>query len=764
MQRIFQITQIQLRRRTNIIGIQNFTRSIMSVEYGNDNPKIPMQEEVRLDLSERPSEKKSRTNNPKSNAVKRKRPSHRKPPRTNFDSTSPLGVMTEFEIPNMLKKHHKKVCKLLDVDPDTIEPLTIKDVMNPVRDIINDAGVLDAFNWRELRNVEVLSMSAKGDGLAIIRAPTMETVLKYQEIAHQREKKEIEEYKKEMEEKEKLEENSEEAEAVGETGEGDKQDGNTHDKFDGQQMNRKRQRQIQSDEPYRRTVLAENLPKVQIATVPFAFPGDFVNIKVYHTNSHYVDSEIMEFTRLSPLRSEKIDAEESDPNEEFKVVKPKESACAYFGICSGCQYQSLSYENQLLIKKEVVENAYKHFCKDEVEWEGKVLDTVASPLKFGYRTKLTPHYDVPRGGTVGLDVPRLGFGWRGKGSWLKIDRNKEVTSDSAKFDNSKLLLQHPEEEKAGMRERSIRPYFGDVLDIEDCIIGTDIVRLGLVNEREKLKKEWDGNIRSKKGVTVLLRENSVNKNDEDYEERIFGSRKVLPDTEAEGPITRLEVEVDGVEGVVTKTCVTDNQKIVSDLVDTGLGRVLRFDFIANEFFQNNNSILPKVIKYVKDNLGNGEEMEYLVDAYCGSGLFSVAIASDEKSSVKKVLGVEISERAVEFAKRNAALNNISSEHCDFIQGKAEKLFEHIDFPKDKTGVILDPPRKGCDDVFLKQLSEFEPNRIVYVSCNVHSQARDVKYFLNETANGSKYKIDSIRGFDFFPQTHHVESVAVLVRK
>lgn len=742
----------------------NSKRAIMSAVRDETLSSIPIQEEVRLDVEQQAVEPNKKIMNPRSNAAKRKRPSHRKPPKSNFDSTSPLGVMTEFEIPNMLKKHHDKVCQILGVeDPQSMEPLTIKDVMNPVRDLINDAGVLDAFNWRELKNVQVLCMSAKGDGLAIIKAPTMETILQCQQAAHEREKKEIEKYKAEQQElaakaaEEDPEDKAEQTETVS----------------DSQENSKKRPRRAPSEEPYRRTVHAENLPKVQIAIVPFAFPGDFVNIRVYHTNAHYVDAEVVGFTHLSPLRDENqrdgseqpnVDAAKTTIIDSTALVKPKESPCAYFGICSGCQYQSLSYENQLIIKKEVVENAYKHFCKDEVDWAGKVMDTVASPLKYGYRTKLTPHYDIPRSGTNGLDVPRLGFGWRGKGAWLNIKKDGpygEGKNEGVVYDNSSLVLEHPDSEKGNMRQRSIRPYFGDVLDIEDCIIGTDIVRLGMVNERSRLKRDWNAGVKSKKGVTVLLRENSVINHDEDSSERLFGSREVSADG-IEGPVTKLEVEVPGVEDGVTKTCVTENQKVVSDLVDTGLGRVLRFDFIANEFFQNNNSILPLVIKYVRDNLG--DEMRYLVDAYCGSGLFSVAIASAAENNVDKVLGVEISERAVEFAKKNAALNEISTERCDFIQGKAEKLFEHIAFPKEQTGVILDPPRKGCDGVFLNQLSEFEPLRIVYVSCNVHSQARDVKFFLNETANGAKYELESIRGFDFFPQTHHVESVAVLVKR
>ena len=79
-------------------------------------------------------------------------------------------------------------------------------------------------------------------------------------------------------------------------------------------------------------------------------------------------------------------------------------------------------------------------------------------------------------------------------------------------------------------------------------------------------------------------------------------------------------------------------------------------------------------------------------------------------------------------------------------------------------MILDPPRKGCDDVFLNQLSDYNPAKIVYISCNVHSQARDIEWFINSTVNGNQYYVESIKGFDFFPQTHHVETVAVLSLK
>ena len=141
---------------------------------------------------------------------------------------------------------------------------------------------------------------------------------------------------------------------------------------------------------------------------------------------------------------------------------------------------------------------------------------------------------------------------------------------------------------------------------------------------------------------------------------------------------------------------------------------------------------------------------------------------------ESVIGVEISADSVQYATRNAEQNNIPN--ASFITGSADKIFDVIKTPPDQTALIIDPPRKvpvrhgvsletnvcqGCDNSFLEQLVKFNPRIIVYVSCNVHTQARDIKYlFRGEQA---KYRILAIRGFDLFPQTHHIESIATLVR-
>ncbi|EDO18505.1 hypothetical protein Kpol_2001p6 [Vanderwaltozyma polyspora DSM 70294] len=442
--------------------------------------------------------------------------------------------------------------------------------------------------------------------------------------------------------------------------------------------------------------------KFQIVTVPFGLPGDIVDIKVFKTHPHYVESDLLKVVKGSSMRDDSL------------------ISCKYFGKCSGCQFQFLTYEQQLNLKKNTVINAYKFFAPKLLAENliPTVGETIGSPLKLGYRTKLTPHFDVPRKVKQLEEKPPLGFGQKGRPKW----RSQTLAEGGS----------------------------GSILDIEECVIGTSIINEGMCNERKRFDKEFT---KYKKGATILLRENTTILDTEKpvYEQLDEGST----DIDKEDKISYVEVEDKEHDKKLAKTCVTNTRQIVKEYVDG-----YTFEFSAGEFFQNNNSILPAVTKYVRDNLQlpNSDTLpRYLVDCYCGSGLFSIC----SSKGVDKVIGVEISADSVSFAEKNAKNNGI--DNCRFIVGKAEKLFESIDVPKDRTSVILDPPRKGCDELFLTQLSSYFPAKIVYISCNVHSQARDVEFFLKNTENGSHYKIESLRGFDFFPQTHHVESVCVLSR-
>jgi 23S rRNA (uracil-5-)-methyltransferase RumA len=177
---------------------------------------------------------------------------------------------------------------------------------------------------------------------------------------------------------------------------------------------------------------------------------------------------------------------------------------------------------------------------------------------------------------------------------------------------------------------------------------------------------------------------------------------------------------------------------------------VKFDFVAGEFFQNNPFILSKFTGYVGDKaLAGGAR--YLVDAYCGAGLFGLCLAD----RFEKVMGVEVNEAGAKWAANNVALNGFGN--VSILQADAEEIFAKIDTPPEETAVIIDPPRKGSTPEFLAQLVEYRPQRVVYVSCDPATQVRDYK-ILREAG----YVLEEVQPFDLFPHTRHVECVMVLV--
>jgi tRNA (uracil-5-)-methyltransferase len=286
------------------------------------------------------------------------------------------------------------------------------------------------------------------------------------------------------------------------------------------------------------------------------------------------------------------------------------------------------------------------------------------------------------------------------------------------------------------------------MDIEDCPIGTDAVRAG--NKRER-KRVTENISQYSRGATLLLRENTVKvKKDE---------MKETEGTEQDGD-TIIE---DRGDHIYRKTCITDQRAISSEYIDD-----YRLDNPAGAFFQNNNSILPLVTKYIRENIlgpdaDSSSPIKNMIDAYCGSGFFTITLSSMFNQSV----GIDISQQSIDFASKNARLNNLPEDSVRFIAGDANALFDTLDkkkFPADETAMVIDPSRKGCDEPFISQLMDYGPKRLCYVSCNVHTQARDVGWLVGGLKDrAGMYEIESVRGFDFFPQTSHVEGVAFLRR-
>ena len=367
-----------------------------------------------------------------------------------------------------------------------------------------------------------------------------------------------------------------------------------------------------------------------VVMVPFVIPGELVKVRIYRNHSQYSEGDLLEILVSSKYR-----------------VSPK---CSLFESCGGCQYQHIDYGEQLKIKTQQV--------KELLEKNGGIQFPVSlarsSKQVFGYRSKITPHYNRPN---KNGDQP-IGF--------LKYGRRH------------------------------------DIVDVKQCVIATDAINESLPEMREKAVLEG-GKKRRQRGGTLLLR--------------------------------------DTLEGVVNNP-----KAIVSEKVGE-----LTFQFKAGEFFQNNPYILPDLVEFVKFH-ASGNGIKHLVDTYCGVGLFALSLSQ----VFELVVGVEISEAAIQLAKVNAQIHDINNVR--FQIGKAEAIFQHIKFSGENTSVIIDPPRKGCDLAFIEQLLDFNPQKIIYVSCDPATQARDLNYFVENA-----YKLTEVQPFDLFPHTRHIESVAILER-
>jgi len=454
----------------------------------------------------------------------------------------------------------------------------------------------------------------------------------------------------------------------------------------------------------------------QVAVVPFTAPGDVVTAKII---KHLQDQS---YTLTDFV----------------KVIKPSQHRddtlvqCPYFSTCSGCQFQMLPYSYQLDHKKTIVEKAYKNFCNLPTASIPAIGDTIGSPLQYGYRTKLTPHFDGPPGARR---ERRAGH----KPAWEEVP-------------------------PIGFMKKGTRK----TLDIEDCPIGTDAVRKGLKRERLRVKEELD---KYQRGATLLCRESTQRVEKDEAQNGDGHPAKEADTTEQAAAPVHISKEEDDVviedlgKHIHRKTCITDQNAVSTEYVDD-----FRFENPAGSFFQNNNSILPPFTQYIRDHIlpkaqsPDTTKITNLIDAYSGSGLFTVTLSS----LFNKSIGIDVSASSIKFASRNAELNNLESSSARFLAGDANDIFASIQFPAEETAVVIDPSRKGCDENFLSQLLRFGPARVCYVSCNVHTQARDVGMLVGGIPgvnNGEGlYDIESLRGFDFFPQTGHVEGVAILNKR
>ena len=218
-------------------------------------------------------------------------------------------------------------------------------------------------------------------------------------------------------------------------------------------------------------------------------------------------------------------------------------------------------------------------------------------------------------------------------------------------------------------------------------------------------------------------------------------RKEVQQSDARNGTLLLREDASGVQTNFKATCETIVQG-------------LRFQFIAGSFFQNNPYILDAILNFLKKYLQEKTDIKYLVDTYCGVGVFGICLAKQ----VERFLGIEIDEKAIVLAQKNLTENSLTNGA--FVSGDATTIFKDVNFPADQSLIIMDPPRKGTSEDFLKQLLAYNPKVIAYISCAPDTQARDLHRLLSLAPH---YTCKCIQPFDMFPQTKHMECVAILER-
>ncbi|MGB7249797.1 MAG: 23S rRNA (uracil(1939)-C(5))-methyltransferase RlmD [Phormidesmis sp.] len=378
-------------------------------------------------------------------------------------------------------------------------------------------------------------------------------------------------------------------------------------------------------------------------------------------------------------------------------------ACIVADKCGGCQWQQVSYERQLEAKHNLVADALVRIGKmDDV----RVDPVLAADEPLGYRNKATYPLGLSQ-------IKAVQAGYYRKGSHRLVNLNQCPVQDDR-------LDPFLAEVKQDIQARQWKIYnerlHNGHLKHLSVRVGkrTGQVLLTLISRSVKLKgiheqaEQWMARYPNLVGVLVNLNWKRTN--------AIFG-----PDT----------------------YCIAGQPY----LEETFAG--LTYHIQPSTFFQVNTAQAERLLAQIQDELGlSGQET--IVDAYCGVGTFTLPLARQ----VKRCIGLESLIESVEQADKNAALNGI--ENVDFRIGDVAALLPQLGETPDI--VLLDPPRKGCEPAVLEALIEIKPARIVYVSCNPATLARDLQRLCEEGG----YRVSRVQPADFFPQTSHVECATFLV--
>ncbi|MEO8772482.1 MAG: 23S rRNA (uracil(1939)-C(5))-methyltransferase RlmD [Ferruginibacter sp.] len=420
--------------------------------------------------------------------------------------------------------------------------------------------------------------------------------------------------------------------------------------------------------------------------------------------------------------------------------------CRHFGICGGCKWQMLPYEKQLLYKQQEAEQNLRRIGKVELP---EIMPIIGSDDTIHYRNKLEFTFSNKRYLTNDEMVsPNFS-----EGGAFEVSGNLKV---SAEFVGSEAP---PLGGRGGALGYHVPRIFDKVIDIFECYLLDDVNNKIRNSVRDFAKENnflfydikehtgWLRNIIIRYCTTGELMVN-ICMNYEDEANRVLLLDHLLKQVPS-----------------ITTLLYTINPKWNDSIYDLtpqtyfGKGYVTEkldnFEFIISpkSFFQTNTKQAEKLFAVARDFAAlTGNEIVY--DLYCGTGSIGIFVSP----KAKRIIGVEVIEDAIEDAKKNAALNKI--DHARFFAGDVIKICNDDFFSTHGRPdvIITDPPRAGMHEKLVIKLLEIAAPRIVYVSCNTATLARDVN-LLSE-----KYHVEKIQPVDMFPHTHHIECVVLLTIK
>ena len=441
-------------------------------------------------------------------------------------------------------------------------------------------------------------------------------------------------------------------------------------------------------------------PDGKVIFLPNAVPGDVVDVQTFKARKAYYDGKATVFHKLSDKRTTPV--------------------CEHFNVCGGCKWQDMGYEHQLFYKQKEVTNNLTRIGHIELP---EITPILGAAKPYFYRNKMEFSFSDSR--------------------WLT---QEEVESDADLGDRNALGFHIP-----GMWDK--------ILDIKKCHLQEDpsnairnaVKQFALDNKFEFF------NTRNQTGLlrTMMIRTSSTG--DVMVVIQFFkedkAKRMLLLDflTETFPQITSLQYIINS----KANDTIYDQEVICYKGEDHIFEEMegLKFKINAKSFYQTNSDQAFELYKITRAFAGlTGDELVY--DLYTGTGTIAQFVAKQ----AKKVIGVESVPDAITAAKENAQLNNINN--VEFFVGDMKLVFNDAFIAKhgQPDVIITDPPRDGMHKDVVQQILNIAPKKVVYVSCNSATQARDLELM------NAMYKVTKTQAVDMFPQTFHVENVVLLEKR